>query len=167
MLLLLLLTVNRKCVTQLRQETPVPCSQVISSHCVCGAAAHYCGLFVTNCLQNTTKLSRNPWRSDRTTAVATQPHGVFNSTVRTYVSFVVSYAPDFLFAFLHSVVDISLSFNEFLLISLITNYLRFVNCCLNPIVLFVMSKRYRGYIKRFCGQRKVELTAQSAQKHHC
>jgi hypothetical protein len=81
--------------------------------------------------------------------------------------FVVSYAPSLLFAFLPSVVDISISFNEFLLISLITNYLRFVNCCLNPIVLFVMSKRYRSYIKRYCGQRKVELTAQSAQKHHC
>ena len=81
------------------------------------------------------------------------------------VLFVASYTPNFLFPFLHSVVEISLSFSE--LISLITNYLRFVNCCLNPIVLFVLSKRHRSYIKRYCGQRKVELTAQSAQNHHC
>jgi len=38
----------------------------------------------------------------------------------------------------------------------VTYCLRFVNCCLNPIVLFVMTKRYRGYIKRYCGQREVQ-----------
>ena len=70
--------------------------------------------------------------------------------------FVFSFAPSLLFTFLTFVFGISISFREYYLTNLITNYLRFVNCCLNPIFLFVMSKRYRGYIKRYCGQREVQ-----------
>jgi gastrin-releasing peptide receptor len=67
------------------------------------------------------------------------------------VIFVVSYAPYFLFVFLISVSGISVSWAKYALINPITYSLRFVNCCLNPIVLFVLSKRYRGYIKRYFG----------------
>jgi hypothetical protein len=63
------------------------------------------------------------------------------------VLFVVSYGPYILFQFLKFVVGISLSIREHYLAVTITYYMRFVNCCLNPIFLFVMSKRYRGYIK--------------------
>jgi len=68
------------------------------------------------------------------------------------VLFVVSYTPDLLFVFLDSMVGISITVREFYLITLITYYLRFVNCCLNPIVLFVLNKRFRDYIKRYSGQ---------------
>jgi len=56
-------------------------------HGLCGTAAHYCGLFWINCLQNTKKCSQNTWGNDRTTAVETKSHGVFNRSVRTYGSF--------------------------------------------------------------------------------
>jgi len=72
------------------------------------------------------------------------------------VLFVVSYAPFFLFKFLIFGVGISVTNWNFFLVNTITYCLRYVNCCLNPIVLFVMSKRYRGYIKRYCGRRKVQ-----------
>jgi hypothetical protein len=75
-----------------------------------------------------------------------------NVLVGLTILFVVSYAPFFFFKFLIFVVGISKTFWEYLLVNTITYYLRFTNCCLNPIVLFVMSKRFRGYIKRYCGQ---------------
>jgi hypothetical protein len=75
--------------------------------------------------------------------------------------FVVSYAPFFLFNFLVFVVDINVTKWEIVLVNVLVYYLRFVNCCLNPIVLFVMSKRYRSYIKRYCGQREVQPATSS------
>jgi hypothetical protein len=66
--------------------------------------------------------------------------------------FVVSYAPFFLFHFLIEVVGISMTNWKYALVDEVTYHLRFVNCCLNPIVLFVMSKRYRRYIRKYCGQ---------------
>jgi gastrin-releasing peptide receptor len=77
------------------------------------------------------------------------------------VLFVVSYMPDFLFKFLTIQMGIHVPNWEFILVNVITYFLRFVNCCLNPIVLFVMSKRYRGYIKRYCGQREVQPVSNS------
>jgi hypothetical protein len=76
--------------------------------------------------------------------------------VALVVLFVVSYTPDFLYKFLTIEVHIQTTVQEFNTANLVTYYLRFVNCCLNPLVLFVMSRRYRGYIKRdvFCGDRK-------------
>jgi hypothetical protein len=67
------------------------------------------------------------------------------------VLFVVSYGPYFLVIYLISVVHISFPSRELIWLVITTHCLRFVNCCLNPIVLFVMSKRYRDYIKRYCG----------------
>jgi len=67
------------------------------------------------------------------------------------VLFVVSYGPYFLVIYLISVVHVSLSSRELIWLVITTHYLRFVNWCLNPIVLFVMSKRYKEYIKRYCG----------------
>jgi hypothetical protein len=78
----------------------------------------------------------------------------------TVLSF-VSYAPFCLFNFLIFVVGYSMSFWESLLVNTITYYLRFANCCLNPIVLFVMSKRFRGYIMRYCGEREVQTACNS------
>jgi len=75
--------------------------------------------------------------------------------------FVVSYAPYFLFNFLVFVVQINVTDREIVLVNVLVYYLRFVNCCLNPIVLFVMSKRYRGYMKRYCGQREVQPATSS------
>jgi len=69
------------------------------------------------------------------------------------VLFVVSYTPYFLYNFLREVVGISITLWEKCLVKTITYNLRFVNCCFNPIVLFVLNKQYRGYIKRCCGQR--------------
>ena len=69
------------------------------------------------------------------------------------VLFVVSYTPYFLFNFLIFVVGITVNRWALLLVNTITHYLRFANCCLNPIVLFVLSKRYRVFIKRYCGLR--------------
>jgi len=70
--------------------------------------------------------------------------------------FVVSWTPYFFFDFLNFVVDITVTIWELVLANVIVYYLRFVTCCLNPIVLFVLSKRYRGYIRRYCGQREVQ-----------
>ena len=67
------------------------------------------------------------------------------------VLFVVSYAPFYLFSLLTCVNGCSFSFRETNLILLITHHLRFVNCSLNPTVLFLLIKRYKGYIKRYCG----------------
>jgi len=72
------------------------------------------------------------------------------------VVFVVSYAPFFLFKFLIFGVGISVTNWNFTLVNVLTYCLRFVNCCLNPMVLFVMIKRYRGYIKSYCGKREVQ-----------
>jgi len=77
------------------------------------------------------------------------------------VLFAVSYTPYFLFIFLIGVVRISISFRELNLVTTITHFLRFVNCCLNPIILFVLSKRYRRYIKSCCGQRAVQPATSS------
>jgi hypothetical protein len=70
------------------------------------------------------------------------------------VIFVVSNVPYFFFQFLIFVEDIYeyMSSWTLALLNVVTDSLRFVNCCLNPIVLFVLSKRYRGYIKRYFGQ---------------
>ena len=84
-----------------------------------------------------------------------------NVLVALTVLFVVSYTPDFLLKFLIIQIDINVSDWEFILINVTTYFLRFVNCCLNPVVLFVMSKRYRGYIKRYCGHRKVQPASKS------
>ena len=65
--------------------------------------------------------------------------------------FVVSYAPFFLFNFLIFVVHINVTKWEIIFVNVLVYYLRFVNCCLNPIALFVLSKRYRRYIKRYYG----------------
>jgi hypothetical protein len=65
------------------------------------------------------------------------------------VLFVLSYGPYFLVIYLISVDHISFPSRELIWLVITTHYLRFVNCCLNPIVLFVMSKRYREYIKRY------------------
>jgi hypothetical protein len=72
------------------------------------------------------------------------------------VLFLVSYTPDFMYKFLTTQVHIRTTELQFNTVNLITYYLRFVNCCLNPLVLFVMSTRYRAYIKRdvLCGYRK-------------
>jgi hypothetical protein len=76
--------------------------------------------------------------------------------VALVVLFLVSYTPDFMYKFLTTQVHIRTTDRQFNTINLITYYLRFVNCCLNPLVLFVMSTRYRAYIKRdiLCGDRK-------------
>ena len=71
------------------------------------------------------------------------------------VLFVVSNVPFYLFPVLISLADIRLTNWTSASVKVVTYFLRFVNCCLNPIVLLVMSKRYRGYIKGFCGQREV------------
>jgi gastrin-releasing peptide receptor len=71
------------------------------------------------------------------------------------VLFVISNVPFFLFQFLTFVVQISMTSWSLALFNVVTYCLRFVNCCLNPIVLLVMSKRYRGYIKRYCGYNKM------------
>jgi gastrin-releasing peptide receptor len=75
--------------------------------------------------------------------------------------FVVSYVPFFLFTFLVHVVHINVTKWERTLVVYLAYYLRFVNCCLNPIALFVLTKRYRGYIKRYCGQREVQPATSS------
>ena len=77
------------------------------------------------------------------------------------VLFVVSYAPFYLYAFLNTTFNISISGREHILVSTILYHLRFVNRCLNPVVLFVLSKRYRGYIKRYCGQGEVQTATNS------
>jgi gastrin-releasing peptide receptor len=71
------------------------------------------------------------------------------------VLFVVSNVPFFLFQFLAFVVEISMASWNLTLFNVVTYCLRFVNCCLNPIVVLVMSKRYRGYINRYCGYIKI------------
>jgi gastrin-releasing peptide receptor len=77
--------------------------------------------------------------------------------------FVVSYAPFFLFNFLIGVVGINVSKWETILVDTLVYYLRFVNCCLNPIVLFVMSKRYRRYIKTYCRESEVQTATSSGR----
>jgi hypothetical protein len=73
-----------------------------------------------------------------------------NVLVALTVLFVVSYAPDFLLNYLTFQLKISVTKWTYTLVNMITYHLRFLNCCLNPIVLFVMTKRYRGYIKIHC-----------------
>jgi hypothetical protein len=77
------------------------------------------------------------------------------------VLFVVSYAPFFSFKLQIFGVGISTSFWKFILVNKIVYYLRFANCCLKPIVLFVVSKRFRGYIMRYCVERKVHPACNS------
>ncbi|PNF34681.1 hypothetical protein B7P43_G05466 [Cryptotermes secundus] len=95
----------------------------------------------------------------------TTHHGMVSSSilVALVVLFVVSYTPDFLYKFLITEVHIQTTDWDFNTLNLVTYYLRFVNCCLNPLVLFVMSKRYRTYIKRdaFCGDRKAQPGSKS------
>jgi hypothetical protein len=94
--------------------------------------------------------------------------------VALVVLFVVSYTPDFLYKFLTIEVHIQTSDRGFNTVNLVTYYLRFVNCCLNPLVLFVMSTRYRAYITKyvFCGDRKAvpgsksEITTETSLQTH-
>jgi hypothetical protein len=72
------------------------------------------------------------------------------------VLFVVSYAPDFLFRCLYYHVHITVAHGTFIWVHMVTYHMTFVNCCLNPIVLLVLSKRLRSYIKRCCVQRGVQ-----------
>jgi len=72
------------------------------------------------------------------------------------ILFVGSNVPFFLFLFLVFVADVRMTRWTTALVNGLTYCLRFVNCCLNPIVLFVMIKRYRGYIKSYCGKREVQ-----------
>jgi len=71
------------------------------------------------------------------------------------VLFVVSNVPFFLFLFLVFVEGVNMSDWTLSLVNVVTYCLRFVNCCLNPIVLLVMTKRYREYIKNYCVKREV------------
>jgi gastrin-releasing peptide receptor len=75
--------------------------------------------------------------------------------------FVVSYSPFFLYCFLVFVVGISMNKSKMEFVYVVLLHLTFTNCCLNPILLFVMSKRYRGYIKRYCGHRQVQSATKS------
>jgi len=77
------------------------------------------------------------------------------------VIFVVSYTPYFLFNFLIFVMGITVNRWAFLLVNSLLFHLRFANCCLNPIVLFVLSKRYRDYIKRYCSHIKCQPATSS------
>jgi hypothetical protein len=77
------------------------------------------------------------------------------------VLFVVSYVPDYLLQFLIFAMDLSVTTGTYALANVVVFCLRFVNCCLNPIVLFVMSKQYRGYIKRYCGHRQLQSATKS------
>jgi hypothetical protein len=63
------------------------------------------------------------------------------------VLFVVSNVPFFLFLYLKFVENIKVTGWAFALVNVVTYCLRFANCCLNPIVLLVMTKRYREYIR--------------------
>jgi hypothetical protein len=83
-----------------------------------------------------------------------------NIMIALAVLFVVSYTPYYLYSFLTIQVGVKTTGWQFNTVNVVTYYLRFVNCCLNPLVLFVMSKRYRGYMKKYfcCGDRK-ELDA--------
>jgi len=72
------------------------------------------------------------------------------------VLFVVSNVPFFLFLFLVFVEGVNMSNWTFALVNVVTYSLRFLNCCLNPIVVLVMSKRYKKYIKRYCGRAEVQ-----------
>jgi hypothetical protein len=83
---------------------------------------------------------------------------IVSSTVLTALAalFVVSYTPYFLFTFLFFEIDIAMAPGQFSTILVVTNYLRYVICCFNPLVLFVMSKSFRAYVKDYicCGERK-------------
>jgi len=68
------------------------------------------------------------------------------------VLFVVSNVPFFLFLFLIYVEDINMTSWTVDLVNAVSYSLRFLNCCLNPVVLLVMIKRYREYIKSYCGK---------------
>jgi hypothetical protein len=54
--------------------------------------------------------------------------------------FVVSYTPDFLFRFLFFQIGIPMTDEQFSMFNVVTYYLRYVNCCFNPLVLFVTRK---------------------------
>ena len=77
------------------------------------------------------------------------------------VLFVVSNVPFFLFLFLVFVEGVIMSNWTLALVNLVTYSLRFLNCCLNPIVVLLMSKRYKKYIKRYCGQSEVQPATSS------
>jgi hypothetical protein len=72
------------------------------------------------------------------------------------VLFVVSNVPFFLFLFLIYVEDVIMTGWTLPLVNVVTYSLRFLNCCLNPVVLLVMTKRYREYIKKCFGQGEVQ-----------
>jgi hypothetical protein len=69
-----------------------------------------------------------------------------SSTVLFALTFliVVSYGPFYLFSLLTCVNECSFSIRGTNLVLLITHHLRFVNYCLNPIVVFKLSKSTKG-----------------------
>ena len=86
------------------------------------------------------------------------------------VVLVFSYTPHFLFRFLIFEMCISVPFWEYFLVRTITYHLRFVNCCLNSIVLFVIKKNDLELTSRdTVGRERFsrQLTVEAAQKHHC
>jgi hypothetical protein len=76
------------------------------------------------------------------------------------VVFMVSYTPDFLFKFLTIQLGIPTTDWQFIMTNVVTFHLKFVHFCLNPLVLFVMSERYRAYMKEYiCRGENKELDA--------
>jgi hypothetical protein len=83
---------------------------------------------------------------------------IVSSTVLTALValFVVSYTPYFLFTFLIFQFDISREGWQYYMFFIVTFYPRYLNCCFNPLILFVMSSSYRARVKECicCGKRR-------------
>jgi gastrin-releasing peptide receptor len=69
--------------------------------------------------------------------------------------FLLCHTPRYMFAFLVFHKYISSSIEHSVTVAFVTYYLRYVHCCLNPLALFVMSKRFRVYLNDVicCGGR--------------
>jgi hypothetical protein len=83
---------------------------------------------------------------------------IVSSAVLTALAavFVISYTPLFIYGFLCFQLNIMpMSVRQHLIVTVVTYYLTFLNCCFNHLVLLVMSKCFRDYAKEYicCGER--------------
>ncbi|PSN55725.1 hypothetical protein C0J52_28496 [Blattella germanica] len=61
----------------------------------------------------------------------------------------LSYIPYYAFVFLHSLVNFGLEKSKFIAVFLVLYTLTFVNCCFNPIALYIFSCNFRNYFNKY------------------
>ncbi|GFG40856.1 hypothetical protein Cfor_05355 [Coptotermes formosanus] len=87
-----------------------------------------------------------------------------NILITLAVVFAVCYVPYFLYAFLNAWLTLEMDNSTHQLISFFTFSLIFANSCFNPIAVYLVSRKYRTYMKKYLFCKCRELLDQERRK---